>query len=159
MSNHYRGPAIDASYKFMFMIVCYIKKNQFFCGKRDNSNLNIYIYFSIIHLKWICINKCDRDTHPKPYIFMIRVTSQIKCIIAQAPGSYPTHYLEWTFLMVKLELSLFPQKNWFFFRKHTIINMNCLWRPCMLMDRDEMSNLYRGPSIDASYQVSIHLDQ
>jgi hypothetical protein len=29
---------------------------------------------------------------PKPYIFMIRVTRQIKCIIAQAPGSYPTHY-------------------------------------------------------------------
>ena len=24
-------------------------------------------------------------------------------------------------------------------------------------DRDEMSNLYRGPSIDVSYQVSIHL--
>ena len=24
----------------------------------------------------------------------------------------------------------------------------------MLTDRDEMSNLYRGPSIDASYQVS-----
>jgi hypothetical protein len=22
------------------------------------------------------------------------------------------------------------------------------------MDRDEMSNLYRGPSIDASYQIS-----
>jgi hypothetical protein len=25
------------------------------------------------------------------------------------------------------------------------------------MDRDRMSNLYRGPSIDASYQVSVHL--
>jgi hypothetical protein len=25
------------------------------------------------------------------------------------------------------------------------------------MDQDEMSNHYRGPSIDASYQVSIHL--
>jgi hypothetical protein len=25
------------------------------------------------------------------------------------------------------------------------------------MDRDEMSNLNRGPSIDASYQVSVHL--
>ena len=24
------------------------------------------------------------------------------------------------------------------------------------MDRDDMSNLYRGPSIDASYQVSVH---
>jgi hypothetical protein len=24
------------------------------------------------------------------------------------------------------------------------------------MDRDEMSTLYRGPPIDASYQVSVH---
>ena len=37
--------------------------------------------------------------------------------------------------------------------------MNCLWQPCLLMDRDEISNLYRGPSIDASYQVSVHLAQ
>jgi hypothetical protein len=38
-----------------------------------------------------------------------------------------------------------------------IRNKNCLWWPCLLPDRDEMSNLYRGPSIDASYQVSVHL--
>jgi hypothetical protein len=25
------------------------------------------------------------------------------------------------------------------------------------MDRDKISNLYKGPSIDASYQVSVHL--
>jgi hypothetical protein len=25
------------------------------------------------------------------------------------------------------------------------------------MDRDKMSNFYKGPSIDASYQVSVHL--
>jgi hypothetical protein len=25
------------------------------------------------------------------------------------------------------------------------------------MDRDKMSKLYKGPSIDASYQVSVHL--
>jgi hypothetical protein len=25
------------------------------------------------------------------------------------------------------------------------------------MDRDKMGNLYRGPSIDASYQVSVHM--
>ena len=24
--------------------------------------------------------------------------------------------------------------------------MNCLWRPCLLMDRDEISYLYRGPT-------------
>ena len=34
---------------------------------------------------------------------------------------------------------------------------NELWRPCLLTDRDEMSNLYKGPSIDASYPVSVHL--
>jgi hypothetical protein len=28
---------------------------------------------------------------------------------------------------------------------------------CLLTDEDEMSILYRGPSIDASYQVSVHL--
>jgi hypothetical protein len=27
----------------------------------------------------------------------------------------------------------------------------------LLTDRDEMSSLYRGTSIDASYQVSVHL--
>ena len=29
----------------------------------------------------------------------------------------------------------------------------------MLKDRDEMSNLYRGPSIDASYQLSDNLEK
>ena len=37
--------------------------------------------------RWeICFKKCDQDPHPKPYIFMIRVTRQIKCLIAQAQG-------------------------------------------------------------------------
>ena len=43
------------------------------------------------------------------------------------------------------------------FRNRPIRNENCLWRPCLLMDQDEMSNLYRGPSIDGCYQVSVHL--
>jgi hypothetical protein len=44
-----------------------------------------------------------------------------------------------------------------FIRYRPIRNKNCLWRLCLLTDRDKMSNLYRGPSIDASYQVSVHL--
>ena len=44
-----------------------------------------------------------------------------------------------------------------FFRNQPIRNKNCLWWPCLLTDRDEMSNLHRGPSIDASYQVSVYL--
>jgi hypothetical protein len=42
-------------------------------------------------------------------------------------------------------------------KNRSIRNNNCLWRPCLLMDRDEMSNLYRESPIDASYQASVHL--
>ena len=42
-------------------------------------------------------------------------------------------------------------------KNQPIRNKNRLWRPCLLIDRDEMSKPYRGPSIDASYQVSVHL--
>jgi hypothetical protein len=44
-----------------------------------------------------------------------------------------------------------------FFRNRPIRKNNCLWRQFLLTDRDKMSNLYRGPSINASYQVSVHL--
>ena len=43
------------------------------------------------------------------------------------------------------------------FKNRPIRNKNCLWWPCLLTDQDEMSILDRGPSIDASYQVSVHL--
>ena len=44
-----------------------------------------------------------------------------------------------------------------FFRNRPIRNNNFLWRPCLLTNRDDMSNFHRGPSIDASYQVAVHL--
>ena len=43
------------------------------------------------------------------------------------------------------------------FKNQPIRNKSGLWRPCLFTDRDEMSILYRGPSIDASYQVSVYL--
>jgi hypothetical protein len=61
---------------------------------------------------------------------------------------------------------MLPTKFWFiwpggfredFFRNQPIRNKNGLRWPCLLTDRDEMSNPYRVPSIDASYQVSVHL--
>jgi predicted GIY-YIG superfamily endonuclease len=42
-------------------------------------------------------------------------------------------------------------------KNQPIRNKNRLWRPCLLTDRDGLGNLYRGTSIDASYQVSDHL--
>ena len=44
-----------------------------------------------------------------------------------------------------------------FKKNRPIRNKNCLWWPCLLMDRDKMSNLQREPSIGASYHVSLHL--
>jgi hypothetical protein len=43
------------------------------------------------------------------------------------------------------------------FRNQPISNKNCLWWPCLLTDRNKMNKLYIGPSIDASYQVLVHL--
>ena len=49
------------------------------------------------------------------------------------------------------------------FREEYLFNrpmkQELVWRPCLLIDRDKMSKLYRGPSIDAAYQVSVHLAQ
>ena len=44
-----------------------------------------------------------------------------------------------------------------FFRNQPIRNKNCLWRPCLLTDRYEISTIYRGPAIDAPYEVSVYL--
>ena len=42
-------------------------------------------------------------------------------------------------------------------RNQPFRNKNCQWPPCLFTDQAEMSNLYKGPWIDASYQVPIHL--
>jgi hypothetical protein len=49
------------------------------------------------------------------------------------------------------------QRRRFFFRNQPIRNKNGLWQPCLLTVQDEISKLYRGPAIDASYHVSGHL--
>ena len=42
-------------------------------------------------------------------------------------------------------------------KNRPIRNKNCLWWLCLVMDHNKMCTLQRGPSIDASYQVSVHL--
>ena len=44
-----------------------------------------------------------------------------------------------------------------FCRNQPIRNKNFLWWPCQWMDWDKMSNLHRGPSIDVSYHILVHL--
>jgi hypothetical protein len=45
-------------------------------------------------------------------------------------------------------LTVSEEKN---FKNQPIRNKSRLRQSCLLTDRDEMSSLYRGPSIDASY--------
>ena len=52
---------------------------------------------------------------------------------------------------VSFHLALQFQRR--FFRNRPIRNKNSLCRPCLLTNRDEMSKIYREPSIDASYQI------
>jgi hypothetical protein len=42
-------------------------------------------------------------------------------------------------------------------KNQPIRNKRRLWRSCLLTDRVEISNLYRGPSIDSSSHVLVHL--
>jgi hypothetical protein len=44
-----------------------------------------------------------------------------------------------------------------FFRNRPISIKNCLWRPCVLRIEPKLTIFIEGPSIYASYQVSIHL--
>ena len=43
------------------------------------------------------------------------------------------------------------------FKNRPIRNKNCLWRPCLIMNRDNMSKIHRGSSKDASHQILVHL--
>jgi hypothetical protein len=60
---------------------------------------------------------------------------------------------------------MFPTNFWFIllsgedlFFKSINRNKNYKWWPCLLMVQGEMSNLYRGPSVEASYQVLVQLE-
>ena len=64
---------------------------------------------------------------PKPYIFMISVTRQIKCLIAQAPGVIPHPLPEVNFLMVEiptLKPYIYSLVSYLFIKQDQII-MTC----------------------------------
>jgi hypothetical protein len=68
---------------------------------------------------------------------------------------YRGHFIDATY-QISVHLGKLLQRRRFF-RNQPIKNKNGMWRSCLLTDRDESSNLYKGPSIDASCQVSVHL--
>ena len=81
---------------------------------------------------------------------MYRINNQHQLI---SKGDNCKSYLSFN----SLDKSYLSFNREYFFRYQPIRNNNCLWRPCLLTDRDKMSSLYRGPSIDDPYQVSNYL--
>ena len=124
MNNLYRGPSKDASYQVSIHLAKRFQRRRFF-RNQPIRNKNC--------LWWPCL-LTDRDEMSNLYRgSAIDASYQISSHLAK-----------------RLQRRRF-------FRNQPIRNKNCLWWPCLLTDRDEMSNLYRGSAIDASYQVSAHL--
>ena len=113
MSNLYRGPPIDASYKVSVHLAKRFQKKRILKISQSETRVDC---------GGILYREPSKDA---PYQVSIHLAKR------------------------------FQRRR--FFRNQPIRNKNGLWQLCLLTDRDEMSNLYRGPAIDASYQVSVHL--
>ena len=95
-------------------------------------------------------------------IFFIEITRKNNCLWwpclltdrNEISNLYRGPYINASYQVLVHLAKLFQRR---LFRNRPIRNKNCLWRPCLLTNRDKMRNLNRGPSIDALYQVSIHL--
>ena len=122
MSNLYRGPSNDASYRVLVHLARRFQRRFFRNQPIRNKN----------GLWWPCLLK-DRDEMSNIY----------------REPSIDASY------QVSVHLAKRLQRRRFF-RNQPIRNKNGLWWPCLLKDRDKMSNFYRESSIDASYQVSVH---
>ena len=51
----------------------------------------------------------------------------------------------------------FQRKQLFLFKPIRNKNGTYMQRPCLLTERNKMSNLYKGPHLDASCQILVHL--
>jgi hypothetical protein len=136
MSNRYRGPSIDASYQVSVHLAEDFQRRSFRSFGQAVSEEKIFKNLSIRNKNclWQPCLLMDRDEMSTLY---------------RGPSTDASY-------QISVHLGKQFQRRRFF-RNQPIRNKNCLWRPCLLMDQDEMSNRNRGLSIDVSYQVSVHL--
>ena len=143
MSHLYRGPSMDGSYQVSVYLVegfqSHISVIQFSYLYRDFEYIFLYLSQSYLPFNR---NQTIRNKNClwRPCLLMVRdEMSNLYRGFLSSFGSFGQAVSE------KI------------FKNRPIRNKNCLWWPCLFMDRNEMNILYREPSIDAFYQVSVHL--
>ena len=124
MSNLYRGPSIDASQGWIQDLKsgvggrAHLKK---LCRAEGGAKI-----FGVFRVK-------NHDFTPKNHMFSNFRGARAGCA---PPGSAPASY------QVSCHLAKgFRRKSCF--RNRPIRNKNCLWRPCLLTDKNGMSNFHR----------------
>jgi hypothetical protein len=159
MSNFNRGPSIDASYQVSVHLAMWFQRRRFL--EIDQSETRIACG-GHEHLWKVLYRDCS--FRPDPLTNM--TTTGDSCFwLADFKNSSPLKLLSqmirnlvgsiygWSSIksthFVPIPLTTVWEEK--IFRNRPIRNKNCLWWPCLLMDRDRMSIIYRGPSIDASY--------
>ena len=178
MSNLYKVPFIDAPYQILIHLAKWFQKRRFLMYQPiRNKN----------HSWWLCFLS-DRDEIRKlykgpsidaPYQILNNLAKQFQrrrflmyqpirnknrpqrpCLFTdlnQMSNLYKVPSIDAPFQILIHLGKRFQRRRFLIYQP--IRNKNCLWRPCLLTDRDEMRKLYKGPYIDASYQVQFHLAQ
>ena len=141
MSILHRGHSIDASYQVLVHLAKRFQRRRLKCEKQTDDRRLTPSDGKSSYCLWQgllnSILKCE-------YILVMYRINMLHYISISyfSKGDNYKSYLSFN-------------RGKYFFRNQAIRNKSCLWRPCLLTDRDKMSNLYREPSIDASYQVPV----
>jgi hypothetical protein len=169
MSNLYGGPSIDASYKVSYHLAKRFQRKNYF-RNRTIRNKNC-LWRPCLLTDQNGTSKSHRgssiDASYQVSVYLAKLCQSIRFLeIDQSEKKNclwrPCLSTDWdkmSNLYKRTFHRCFPPSFGSFghavseeiFRNRPIRNKNRLWLPCLLMDRDRMSNLYRGPSIDASY--------
>ena len=175
MSNRYREPSIDASYQISVQLAKRFQRKFFFrnqpiriknclwwpCLLTDQNGMSNSHRGSSIDASYQVSVHLAKLFQSRRFLEIDQSETRIPC------GDHVCKRIrmKWaTFIEPSIDASYqvsvhlakrFQRRRCC--RNQPIRNMNCLWQPCLVTERDGMNNLNRGPSIDASYQVSDHL--